>query len=344
MTLVGSSRIRRAYYHCSACGAGQLPYDRHSGLGPGQLSNRLAAAGSLLAAQSSFEEASRTLEQLVGVRVDDNTLQQAAERAGAAALAAQDRQLQQALAQRQPPAASVRPARLYVSADGTTAPTRAGWQEVKCGAVYWDDPVEGRRLRYTARLEGCEAFGPRLWHLACESGLREAGEVVVLGDGAPWIWRQASQRFGRAVQILDWYHASEHVWACAHGLYGEGSVGAGRWADRMLGVLYERGGAALLDRLRRSQQSRPRPAEALGALIGYVVANVERMDYPAYRARGLDIGSGPVESACKRLVGGRLKGPGMRWTAAGAEAVLALRTAWFNGEWGAFWESKPLAA
>jgi len=74
---VGSVTIQRAYYHCSSCGTGQLPYDQDSGLGPGQLSNALAAAGCLLASQGSFAEAGRTLEALLGIRVDDNQLQQA---------------------------------------------------------------------------------------------------------------------------------------------------------------------------------------------------------------------------------------------------------------------------
>ena len=342
--MVGTCRINRAYYHCSACGKGVIPYDRQSGLGPNQLSNRLARAVSLLASQSSFEEASRSLLELTGIRVDDNTLSAAAQRAGSFALDRENRRVRQAVEQRMPPPSTVRPKRLYLSADGTTAPTLEGWREVKCGAVYWDDPVEGRSLHYTCGIEGCDDFGKRLWYLACEQGLRQAEEVVFLGDGAAWIWRQVSLRFSRAVQILDWYHASEHVWDCANTLYAEGSDCASRWANRMLKVLYEHGGQALIKRLRQSLRQRRRDCAGLSELIGYVASNVGRMDYPSYLRRGLDIGSGPVESACKRLVGGRLKGPGMRWTRPGAEAVLALRTAWFNNQWEQLWQSKPLAA
>jgi len=344
VTLTGTCRVRRAYYHCQACGRGQIPYDHDSGLGAGQLSNRLAAAGSLLAAQNSFEEASRMLWELVRIHVDDNTLAVAAERAGSVAMARQDAAVKEALANRQPPPAQVRPERLCISTDGTIAPTLEGWREVKCGAVYWEDSVEGHQSRYAGRIENCEAFGERLWHLACECGLRQATEVVVIGDGAPWIWNQARQRFSRAKQILDWYHASEHVWSCAHVLYGEGTKAATAWAGRMLTVLYECGGQTLLERLRRSCRSREHPPAALLELIGYVAPNVDRMDYPSYRAAGLPIGSGPVESACKRLVGGRLKGPGMRWSPTGADAILALRIAWFNAQWESLWESKPLAA
>ena len=344
VTTLGPVVFRRAYYHCPECRRGQIPYDRQSGLGSGQLSNRLASAVSLLAAQSSFDEAGRMLRELVGVVVDDNTIAQTAERVGGTILAGNDAAVHEALDRREPPAAEVRPQRLYVSTDGTTAPTLEGWREVKCGAVYWEDPIEGHQWRYAGRIENCEQFGGRLWHLACECGLRQASEVVVIGDGAPWIWNQARLRFRRARQILDWYHASEHVWSCANSLYGEGTKAAARWAKSLLTVLYEYGGRALLRRLRRSCHCRGEPPGALLELIGYVAPNVERMEYPAYRSAGLSIGSGPVESACKRLVGGRLKGPGMRWSVAGADAILALRITWLNGHWQRLWESKLLAA
>jgi len=344
LTTVGTVTIRRAYYHCLGCHRGQIPYDRRSGLCSGQLSNRLASVASLLAAQNSFIESARLLEELLGIVVDDNIIARAAERAGEAILLSDDSAVAESLESRRPPRAKVHPRRLYVSTDGTTVPSLEGWREVKCGAVYWEDPVEGHQARYTGRIENCESFGRRLWHLACECGLRQAGEVVVIGDGAPWIWNQARLRFSRAVQILDWYHASEHVWSCAHELYGEGTKKAKAWANRMLATLYEHGGRALLKRLRRSYRCRSDVADGLGELIGYVVSNVDRMDYPRYRSEGLSIGSGPVESACKRLVGGRLKGPGMRWNVRGADAILALRITWINGQWESFWKSKPLAA
>lgn len=344
LTTVGEVVVRRAYYYCGDCRTGQIPYDRASGLSARQLSNRLTSAVSLLAAQGSFVEAGRTLQELIGVVVDDNTIALTAEQAGAVLVAAADAAVERAVRDRGPASAQVQPRRLYVSADGTTAPTRQGWREVKCGAVYWEDPDGGHQSRTVGRIEDCETFGRRLWHLACECGLREAHEVVVIGDGAPWIWNQAGRRFSRARQILDWYHASEHVWECANRLDGEGTKEAAVWAKRMLGILYEQGGRALVKRLRRSCQRRGGPPQALLDLIDYVTPNVGRMDYARYRKEGLSIGSGPVESACKRLVCARLKGPGMRWRVAGADAILALRIAWFNGQWQNLWQSKPLAA
>ena len=337
-------RVHRAYYHCAACGTGQIPYDLESGLGSGGLSNYLAAVVSLLAAHSSFDQAGQLVHELTGIRVDDNAIERTAQQVGEVVMAREDTAVTEAVEGRTPPAAEAQPARLYVSADGTTAPTLEGWREVKCGAIYWEHPTEGHQCQYLGRIEGCEDFGRRLWYEACRWGFRQAPEVIVLGDGAPWIWNQARVRLSRAKQILDWYHASEHVWACANALYGEGTTAAKEWAESMEGVLYEKGGRELLNRLRRSYRSRRDPPEDLEKLIGYVVENVDRMDYPSYRAAGLSIGSGPVESACKRLVNGRLKGPGMRWNRTGADAILALRITWFNGRWQELWDSKPLAA
>jgi len=354
LTVFGPVKVRRAYYRCDACGASSLPYDQASGLGDGALSNRLASAVSLLSVDSSFEQASAKVEKLLGVKVDDNTVAGTAERAGAALLSGQDEAIErfQKTGALSEPEAS--PRRLYLSSDGAMAPIRPGerlegepgidWREVKCAAAWWQDPEQQREQRYLGRIEAAESFGWKWWLLAASCGVRRAEQVVVLGDGAPWIWKLTERFFGRAVQILDWYHAAEHLWSCGHALYGEGSGRAGKWVEQMKTILWERGGRALLDRLRQWHRHRRQASEPLEELIGYVEANVDRMDYPSYRAEGLDIGSGPVESACKQLVTARLKQVGMRWTVPGAERILALRCCWLNGQWDSFWQSRPLAA
>ena len=139
--------------------------------------------------------------------------------------------------------------------------------------------------------------------------------------------------------ILDWYHASEHLHAYASCLHPGDAARAASWAERAKGVLYERGGAALLAHLRGQEA----PAGALAAdelrkLVGYFADNGHRTDYPSYRAHGYDIGSGPTEAACK-IVGARLKQSGMRWAERGAAEVAPLRALYESGPevWGAFW-------
>lgn len=356
VTLLGTVRLRRAYYHCSACGASSVPYDRASGLGGGHLSNGLAAAVGLLAVDISFEKACEKIEKLLGVKADDNAAVKAVEQAGSVRIARQQEAIAQFQRDGQVREPSRSPKRLYLSSDGAMAPIRPSssegegsidWREVKCAAAWWqegpqDKPI--RQQRCTARIERAETFGWTWWLLAIQCGLRGALEVVVLGDGAVWIWHLAERFFAGAIQILDWYHAMEHLWACGAALYGQGTARSTRWVKQMETIMWEAGGEALLKPLRQFQRRRREDCEGLEELIGYVESNVTRMDYPAYRAAGLQVGSGPIESTCKQLVTARLKQAGMRWTVSGAEQTLALRCCWLNDQWDEFWQSKPLAA
>lgn len=357
LTLFGPVKVARGYYRCGACGGSSIPYDRASGLGEGVLSNRLASAVSLLAVDISFQKACEKIERLLGVRVDDNTAWAGFEQAGAVALSSQQQAIERfqrsgQLPERAPGEGG--PQRLYLSSDGGMAPIRPSpeqgsgesinWREVKCAAAWWQDGDGPPQQRYTARIEPAESFGWKWWLLAAECGVRRAEQVVVLGDGAAWIWNLAERFFSRAVQILDWYHAAEHLFECGQQLHGQATAAARRWSEQMEAILWEGGGTALLQRLSRQQRRRRQPSEALDELIGYVESNQSRMAYPSYRAQGLQIGSGPVESTCKQLVTARLKQSGMRWTVDGAEQTLALRCCWLNGQWDQFWQSKPLAA
>jgi hypothetical protein len=191
-----------------------------------------------------------------------------------------------------------------------------------------------------AAREPAAVFGPRLLTEAARRGALEivgwAGgrtgpglavlrRGVVLGDGAPWIWHLAAEHFGECIQIVDWYHASEHVWALAQALYGTGTEPAKAWAAARLTDLAERGAEALLRALRRERPTTADGKTALRQERGYFRTNRLRMAYPSFVAQGLPIGSGAVESSARQLVQLRLKRPGARWSAAGAQALMTLR-------------------
>jgi len=171
-------------------------------------------------------------------------------------------------------------------------------------------------------------------------GLGEAHQVIAITDAGNGIEAALRRHFWEDLLcILDWYHAAQHLHAYAGCLHAGDSAAAAAWADQAKGVLYERGGAALLAHLRRQ----PAPADAgaadeLRKLIGYFGGNEHRTDYPGYRRHGWDIGSGPTEAACK-VVGARLKGSGMRWVASGAAQVAPLRALYLSGAdtWDTFW-------
>jgi len=344
-TVFGWIKIERAYYHCPDCGNSAVPYDTASGLGSGQLSPALAKACCILAVDDSFRQTSQKIEELLGQKVSDNTIERVVQQVGTVAARGQKQQLEEFFEHKQIPPAIVSPDRLYIAADGTTAHELDGWHEVKSGCIYWQDEGFERNKRYIGCFDNSQVFGWHLWLEACRCGLREAKEVVYLGDGAGWVRSEHYKHFGRATFIIDWYHASEHIWACGKELFGEGTEATEKWVNQRLDLLYDGWTKKLLDDLERQRnRHRGRKREALDNLYHYIWANEEQMRYDVFRAKGYDIGSGAAEGACKNVVGKRLKQSGMIWTRLGSSSVLALRLVWLNGRWEQLWTAKPLAA
>lgn len=344
-TLFGWIKLKRAYYHCSHCQTGMAPYDKASGLGSEQLSPGLARMCCMLAVDDSFAESSRKLEQTCGQKVSQTTIERVVQQVGSTVLQQHGRRLQDFANHRQPPEAEVHPQRLYVAADGTTVPEIDGWHEAKTGCIYWEKQRFERTKRYLACFDNSQRFGWHLWLEACRCGLREAKEVVYLGDGAGWIRSEHNRHFRRATFIIDWFHACEHVWDCGKVLFGEGTDATRRWVEERLGLLWDGRTKVLLDDLvQQRKRHRGRKREAIEKLFGYIKANEEQMRYDVFRARGYDIGSGSAEGACKHVIGKRLKQSGMIWSRAGSSATLALRVIWLNDQWDGLWSQKPLAA
>jgi hypothetical protein len=340
-TLVGWVEVRRAYYACPACGRGRCPVDAALGLArdghsPGV--RRLAARfGALL----PFAPAAALLAEATAVRLSAGTIRAATEAAGerreervqGAVAAAWERGL--------PPAPGPAPERLYVAMDGVRVLGAGGeGREVKVGVVQPAQRGGGGERRaaasYAAGLEPAAAFGRRLALEAHGRGLAGAGEVAVLGDGAAWIWNLAAEHFPGATQIVDWYHASGRVWSLGKALHGDGTPEAAGWVDGQLRRLAGGEVAALVGEW-RALPCRGEAAAARDEQVGYFANQASRMAYDRYRARGLDIGSGMVEGACKHLIGAREKGPGMRWSDHGANAVAQVRVALFNDRWDELW-------
>jgi hypothetical protein len=340
-TLLGPISIWRSYYLCAACGHGQHPLDAQLQFCAGSRSAALDELLALLGAtQDSFVEAAHVLERLTLVHVSANSVRDATEQLGTLLLAHHAAPLAErgpSLAPR--PSATPIATRLYISMDGVLAQLHErGWSEIKVGCCYQTrscadrtrperEQIRAHSASYVTALEQAQTFGWRLWEEAVRRGVMSSEEVVVLGDGAHWIWSIAETHFPRAIQILDWYHASEYVWNAASAIWGEASEQRARWAQCQLDALWESKVKQVLDEL---EQWRER-GEAVEAALSYYREHQGRMDYASYRARGLQIGSGSVESACKQLVSARLKQAGMIWDAAGAEAVATVR-AWLKSE------------
>jgi hypothetical protein len=208
--------------------------------------------------------------------------------------------------------------------------------------MVWNAGEPGR-VRYACGLVGgLAALADPLRRQAGQVGMDRADRWVGISDGGAGIEDWLRQNFPRVeAVILDFYHAAEHLNDWAKAWHPEDDAAgrelAGAWCHR----LKHEGGRVTLAALADVDVSGRPPAvrEAHRQVLGYFADQVHRMDYPAYRARGWLIGSGPVESACKQVVGQRLKGSGMRWGAAGADAVCHLRALFRSepGQWDAFW-------
>jgi hypothetical protein len=337
-TLVGWIRVRRAYYWCADCGRGWCPLDAMLGLSRTSHSAGVRRAIGRLGALLPFAQAADTLAEVAGVQTSASTVRAVTEAIGTRREEEVAQAVTDAWRDGVPPAQGPVPARLYVAMDGVRILEVGGeGKEAKVGVVRPEHHTTTGDLRpasasYIASFAPAEAFGPRLALEAHRRGLEGAAEVVVLGDGADWIWNLASEHFPEATQIVDWYHASERVWELGRARYGEGTTAAARWVDRQLGRLAKGEVAGLIAAWRRLKCS-PTAAAVREAQVTYFTNQARRMAYDRYRARGLDIGSGMVESACKLVIAMREKGPGMRWHVPGALAVAQVRVLIFNDEW-----------
>jgi Uncharacterised protein family (UPF0236) len=342
-TVLGPLTLTRPYYTCAACHHGLAPLDQQLGLCAGGISAGLDELLALLGAtEDSFAAAAAVLEKLTLVTVCPNTVREATEQLGHVLQAHEQQVLAVAQASSTPPPVRQPPApRMYVSMDGVLVHIRGtGWKEIKLGALYSTCERRSRRhpdrctvstvaASFVADLAEAASFGEQLWAEAAARGVLLAAELVVLGDGSHWIWELAALYFPQAVQILDWYHASSYLWAAAHAIYGEGSELAKRWAKEQLTLLWDGKVLSVLTTLQTQSSAGAAVAEA----ITYYTYHQGRMHYAKYRARGMQIGSGSIESGCKQVISARLKQAGMIWDAAGAVAVARVRTWLKSGRW-----------
>ena len=201
-------------------------------------------------------------------------------------------------------------------------------------ARYYAQMPEPGMARLVEQVEGCVWEAQR----SCKR------EVVVLCDGKPAIWNVAAlmPACEGATHILDFFHAVTHLSNAADALFGKDTPDADRWFRKYRSRLRHEPGAvnAVIRSMRYYGQDLPEGsarAQTVRQVRGYFTRNRDKMDYAGYRARGLPIGSGPVEAACKTVVGARLKRSGMRWTKVGGQNVLNLRTPVLSKRWDVFW-------
>ena len=367
LTVLGRLEIERAYYVCSHCHQGQIPRDRELDVEGTQCSPGVRRMMALVGSESSFEQSREQLELFAGIEVTAKAVERQAEGIGADIAAREHEEIRRAKQLELPEVCTPAVPILYLEMDGTGVPVvkvetegRAGkiegvpahTREVKLGCVFTQTTTDedGRPVRdedsttYVAAIETAEEFGLRLYTEAWRRGWSRAKKKAVIGDGAVWIWNLADQHFPGAVQIVDLYHARQHLWELSAKLFPNQERDRKRWMGHGLGRLNQGKIEALVKILRELQPANPELAKTVGNEADYFERNAERMRYPGFRAQGLFVGSGVVEAGCKTVVATRLKRSGMFWTVCGANAIIALRCCRLSGRFEDYWEARSPAA
>jgi hypothetical protein len=343
VTRCGTVTLPTLRYRCGRCRRGWSGLETTLGVAPrARMSADLEAWVARLGGLTDFREARELLAEYTGIELGAETVRRHSERVGAALADAEDAALAEVERTREAVGpVDPAPGTLVVELDGVMARYRDGWHEVKVGAVGGVVGGTTTALSYVAAREGPDRFGPRLVAEAARRGaldvvgwdgpLRGRGlarlrRVVVLGDGARWIWQLAAEHFGDRVEIVDYYHASQHLWDVARALHPDDPAAVAAWARPLARRLRDEGSAPVLGALAATTAPSGTPAaDTLRRERAFFRANAHRMAYPSFKAQGFPIGSGAVESAARHVIQLRMKRPGMRWADPGGRAIAALR-------------------
>ena len=361
--LDGPVTIRRARFQCGRTGKIICPLDEALDLPDGGVTVGLARRSLRLSLKLSFEELQEELVEQHDVRLTDSTLDELMNKVGAVAEADRQEALEELVAaqrgverEQKVEVKRAAPKRLYVSCDGifyrtryrepdpeNPGKTKLVYQEMKCGAVFWQDARGHWCKQVVAGRDNPERFGLDLWRLAVTCGMLQCPEVIFISDGGIWCESIARLYFKDAIRILDWYHLTEHIWSAGRELYPGNKKQLSIWVDQCIEHLHQRSGIGLLLHLERCRKARGEEDQVtLDKLIGYLRPRLEMTEYTTYRAAGYVIGSGMMESTCKQVVQRRLKGNGMQWHEQGALAMSNLVAHRINGTWNDFWDTRPL--
>jgi hypothetical protein len=367
LTVLGPARISRPYYLCPHCHAGQFPVDEELDVVDKELSPGVRRMLATVGADAPFDHGREQMKVLAGLPVTTKAVERTAEAIGADIAAGEQQEIQKAMQLDLPIAVGERIPILYVQMDGTGVPVvkretvgrlgktkdrPAHTREAKLGCVFtqtaWDE--EGYPIRdsdsttYTGAIETAEEFGKRIYLEAWTRGWSRAEKKVVMGDGAEWIWNLAEQYFPGAVQIVDLYHARQHLWALARKLHPNDESSQKRWIKAYQHRWLDKGKLEkLVPALRSLESHHPELADEIRIEADYFERNAERMRYPKFRQQHLFVGSGVIEAGCKTVIGSRLKQSGMFWSVRGANSILALRTCHLNGRFEDYWEARRAA-
>jgi len=366
LTAVGKVEVSRPYYLCSHCHNGQFPADVELDIENTEFSPGVRRMQAAVGQEMPLDRGRRQMKLLAGLEVTTKAVERTAEAVGEDIAQKERREIQRAVQLDLPIALGEPIPILYIQMDGTGVPVvkketlgrkgktdgqPAHTREVKLGCVFtqtkWDE--KGYAIRdpdsttYTGAIEPAGEFGKRLYLEAWNRGWSRAQKKVVIGDGAEWIWNNADADFPGAVQIVDLYHAREHLWELARKLHPNDQAKQKAWIKTHQRWLDQGKIEKLVAALRSIHSTNAEVLDKIRTESDYFERNAERMRYPKFRSQHLFVGSGVIEAGCKTVIGSRLKQSGMFWTVRGANAILALRCCQFNGRFENYWEARKAA-
>lgn len=370
-------QYERAYYAGCQCKQGRAPLDEQFGLKPGAVTAGLATLLGLAGIEFSFDESPKWLREFLLFDVAQNTVRSETEKLGELQRELETELIQQSqdeiyLQKRELDPGNI-PARLYGSMDaakvrieprpkqGEKPSEYEGWRDMKVLAwfeVEYVSPAQqskrqrqkaereqtalrAKNLQYFCDIIEAEQFGKLLWASGCSLKADLSPELIFLGDGAVWIWNLVSHYYPNAVQIVDWYHAEEHLETLAGVAFSDPQARA-NWLENAKQLLWD----GLVEQVIMACKALAVSCPIAQKTANYFFTNAERMRYAQFRAANYMIGSGSVESACKQIVTERLKLPGAQWLVDGAVQTAKARSAWLSGHWHSLCERRsrlPLA-
>ena len=337
ISLQGRVHYRRAYYLCGRCGQGHYPLDNRLGIEPGQMSQEVIKVAALCGVQDAFEASRDVLAQTTLLELSPNSIRKACQQVGERVMQderqahTRSQDLDAQLEQRR---VVSKPRRLYGSMDGFYVLLEDGYHEMKAG-VWWttrsrrDGTLQADQLQYYVDVLPAEDFADLVWATGFARRADQALELVFIADGAEWIWRIVARLYPQAIQIVDWYHACTYLTAVAAEAFSDQTQVQVWLADQQT-ALWE---GHLYTVFHACRALTPQAPQAVTAALSYFAHNRPRLRYAKFRAMGLQIGSGSMESGCKQIGLERLKIAGARWSEDGARKVAKARAAFLSGRW-----------
>ena len=367
LTAVGKVEVLRPYYLCPHCHTGQFPADVELDIENTEFSPGVRRMQAVVGQEAPFDHGRQQMKLLADLEVTTKSVERTAEAIGGDIAQGEQKEIQRAMQLDLPVIVGEPIPILYIQMDGTGIPVvkketvgrqgktegrPAHTREVKFGCAFtqtrWDK--EGYPIRdpdsttYTGAIETAEEFGKRIYLEAWNRGWNRAEKKVVIGDGAEWIWNLADLHFPGAIQIVDLYHARQHLWDVARKLHPNDEANQKAWMKVHQKRLLDKGKIEkLVLSLRSTDLTNPEVLEKIRIEADYFEKNAARMRYPKFRRQHLFVGSGVIEAGCKTVIGSRLKQSGMFWTVRGANAIIALRCCQLNDRFEDYWESRRAA-